>query len=248
MLRFSVLLFLVVLMPSTGKRQGCLRGAGHKLRPTPEKYLQECTLYAESACCSAGITEELAHSPVIKVQTTFWNRCGNLSPACETYMKKIECFYRCSPYIVHWAHPTQAAAISSVPICQRFCDNWYEACKSDHTCVSNWLTDWEIDDKRENHCKNECIPISEMYASGTDMCEKMWGDSLKVTRSPGLCFEMDKMDQKIFNCLSDRYSSRRRFSSSSSSSSSTSSSSSSSSNDVERFYPLRKPRRRELEE
>ncbi|XP_070605048.1 riboflavin-binding protein-like [Erythrolamprus reginae] len=238
MLRFSVLLFLAVLMPSIGKRQTCLRGAGHKRRPTQEKYLQECTLYAKSACCYPDITEELAHSPVTKVQTTFWNRCGNLSPACETYMKKIECFYRCSPHVAYWARPKQGGAISSVPICQRFCDNWYEACKNDRTCVSNWLIDWEIDNKGENHCQRDCIPISEMYTSGTDMCEKMWGGSLKVNRrSPCLCLEMDEVDPKVIKFIQDR-------------DSSSSSSSSSSNNDDgdEKFCRLRMQSIREVEE
>ncbi|XP_034270883.1 riboflavin-binding protein-like [Pantherophis guttatus] len=237
MLRFSVLLFLAVLMSSTGQRQRCLRGAGHKPRPTQEKYLQECTLYAKSACCYPNITEQLADSPVVKINTTFWNRCGNLSPECEAYMKKIECFYRCSPYIAYWARPRQPAAISSVPICKRFCDNWYEACKSDHTCVSNSLTDWKIDEKGENHCKNDCIPISEMYASGTHMCEKMWGASLKVAyRSPCLCLEMDEMDPEVIKFIQYR------------SSSSSSSSSSSDNNDEERFCRLRMQMRRELED
>jgi len=211
-----------------------MEGAVYKPRPTQEKYLQECTLYAKSACCYADITEELAHSPVIKINTTFWNRCGNLSKMCETYMKKIECFYRCSPYAAHWAHPEYAAAISSVPICQMFCDNWYEACKKDLTCVSNWLTDWEIDEKGENHCKNECIPYSEMYANGTDICENMWGDSLKISDSSCLCLEMDEMDPKAIELIQDR--------------SSSSSSSSSSNNDEERFCHLRMEKIRELEE
>ncbi|XP_015666784.1 riboflavin-binding protein-like [Protobothrops mucrosquamatus] len=239
MLRFSVFLFLAVLMPSTGNIQTCLRGAGHKPRPTRERYLKECTIYAKSACCSADITKELAHSPVVKIDTTFWNRCGNLSSVCEAYMKKIECFYRCSPYAVKWAHPKHAAAISSVPICKKFCDDWYEACESDQTCVSNWLTDWEIDEKGENHCKNECIPISEMYANGTDMCEKMWGDSLKVSHSSCLCLNMDETDPKAIMLIRGRVLG-------SSSSSSSSLTRSINEDDVERFCQFRLKKEREL--
>ncbi|KAM3841759.1 riboflavin-binding protein-like [Vipera latastei] len=160
---------------------------------------------------------------------------------CETYMKKIECFYRCSPYAALWAHPNRAAAISSVPICEGFCDDWYEACKSDLTCVSNWLTDWEIDDKGENHCNNDCIPISEMYASGTDMCEKIWGDSLKVSHSSCLCLDMDETDPEGITLILGKV-----FRSSSSSSSS--SRSSSIEYDRERFCQFKLQMGRELQE
>ncbi|XP_033008145.1 riboflavin-binding protein-like [Lacerta agilis] len=204
MLRFSVPLFFAILAVSiSGKRQ-CLEGAAHKLRPSQENNLHECTLYSKSSCCSEDITKELADSPVIKVNTTYWNRCGNNSKLCQSYMKKIECFYRCSPYTAHWAHPLYAAAIVSVPMCQNFCDDWYEACKNDFTCVSNWLTDWAIDEKGENHCKNACIPYHEMYGNGTDMCKSMWGDSLKVSDSPCLCLQMDEMDSKVVKLLEER--------------------------------------------
>ncbi|KAJ6659556.1 hypothetical protein lerEdw1_018791 [Lerista edwardsae] len=77
-------------------------------------------------------------------------------------MKKMECFYRCSPHAAYWAHPNRKAAIKSVPVCKSFCDDWYEACKNDLTCVRNWLTDWEIDDKGENQCKHKCISYSKV--------------------------------------------------------------------------------------
>ncbi|XP_044297630.1 riboflavin-binding protein-like [Varanus komodoensis] len=202
MLRFLMLLLFAILAVSINEnRQECLKGVGHKLRPTQEKDLKECFIYKESSCCYAEITEELAHSPVIKVNTTYWNRCGNLSNLCESYMKKMECFYRCSPHTARWAHSQYAGAIQSVPICQSFCDDWYEACKNDLTCVSNWLMDWKIDANGENHCKNECISYSEMYVNGTDMCEKMWGESLKVSNSPCLCLRLNEMDNAVIKLM-----------------------------------------------
>ncbi|XP_061488830.1 riboflavin-binding protein-like [Rhineura floridana] len=232
MLKFSVLLLFAISAVSISGKRHCLEGAGHKRRPTQEKYLQECTLYAKSSCCHAGITEELAHSPVITINTTYWNRCGNLSKLCESYMKKIECFYRCSPYAAHWAHHQYADAIVSVPMCQNFCNDWYEACKNDLTCVNNWLTDWEIDEKGENHCKNECIPYREMYANGTDICESMWGDSLKVSDSPCLCLQMDEMDNKAIKLMEER----------------SSSSSSSSSSNEEQFCRLKMDKIKQLKQ
>ncbi|PKU34431.1 riboflavin-binding protein [Limosa lapponica baueri] len=77
-----------------------------------------------ASCCYADFTEQLAHSPVIKVNNSYWNRCGQLSKSCEDFTKKIECFYRCSPHAAHWIHPNYTAAIQSVPLCQSFCDDW----------------------------------------------------------------------------------------------------------------------------
>ncbi|XP_009946994.1 PREDICTED: riboflavin-binding protein isoform X2 [Leptosomus discolor] len=179
MLRFAITLFAVI-MSSTCQKYGCLEGDTHKLKPSPEPNMHECTLYSKSSCCYADFTEQLAHSPVIKVNNSYWNRCGQLSKSCEDFTKKIECFYRCSPHAARWIHPNYTAAIQSVPLCQSFCDEWYEACKGDSTCVRNWLMDWEWDESGENRCKNKCIPYSEMYANGTDMCQNMWGESFKL--------------------------------------------------------------------
>ncbi|EMP26962.1 Actin-binding protein IPP [Chelonia mydas] len=89
--------------------------------------------------------------------------CGQ--PGCEDYMKKIECFYRCSPHAAHWINPNYTAGIEFVPLCQNFCDDWYEACKNDSTCIRNWMTDWEWDENGVNHCKNECIPYNKPIQS-----------------------------------------------------------------------------------
>lgn len=43
------------------------------------------------------------------------------------------------------------ASLNRVPICDHFCDRWYDACRDDLTCVSNWIFDWE-------------------YANGTNVC------------------------------------------------------------------------------
>ncbi|XP_067423833.1 riboflavin-binding protein-like [Emydura macquarii macquarii] len=202
MLKFSVVLFFAILATSTCKKDRCLEGGIHKPRPSPEPDMHECTLYSESSCCYANFTEQLAHSPVSKVSNVYWNRCGSLSKSCEDYMKKIECFYQCSPHAADWMNSNYTAAIDFVPLCQNFCDDWYEACKNDSTCIRSWITDWEWDDNGENHCKNECIPYNKMYANATDMCQSMWGDSFKVSNSSCLCLQMNEKDAVAIKYLS----------------------------------------------
>ncbi|NXO10239.1 RBP protein, partial [Oriolus oriolus] len=218
MLRFAIT-FLAVITSSTCRQHGCLEGDTQKPKPSPEPNMQDCTLYSKSSCCYADFTEQLAHSPVIKVGNSYWNRCGQLSKSCEDFTKKIECFYRCSPHAARWIHPNNTAAIQAVPLCQSFCDDWYEACKDDSICVRNWLTDWEWDESGENHCKDKCIPYSEMYTNGTDMCQSMWGESFKVSESPCLCLQMNKKDSIAIKYLLSKSSEESSSSSSSSSSS-----------------------------
>uniref|UniRef100_A0A8D0GR97 Folate receptor-like domain-containing protein n=1 Tax=Sphenodon punctatus TaxID=8508 RepID=A0A8D0GR97_SPHPU len=203
---------------ATCKKDKCLEGGSHKNQPDPEPDFKECTLYTKSSCCSPDFTEELAHSPIIKVNTTYWDRCGTLSESCENYMKKIECFYQCSPHAARWSNPNYTAAIEFVPLCQNFCDDWYEACKDDSTCIHNWLIDWEYDEYGENHCKNRCFPYSQMYANGTDMCQNMWGNSFTVSDSSCRCLQMNEKDAVAVKYL--QLDSSEESSSSSSSSSS----------------------------
>ena len=30
-------------------------------------------------------------------------------------------------------------AVNRVPICSKYCDDWFEACKDDMTCAQDWL-------------------------------------------------------------------------------------------------------------
>nr|XP_048718120.1 riboflavin-binding protein-like isoform X2 [Caretta caretta] len=204
MFKFAVVLFFAILATSTCKWDRCLEGGTHKHRPSPEPDIHECTLYFESSCCYANFTEQLAHSPVIQVSNSYWNRCGILSKSCEDYMKKIECFYRCSPHAAHWINPNNTAGIEFVPLCQNFCDDWYAACKNDSTCIRNWMTDWEWDENGVNHCKNECTPYNKVYANGTDMCQSMWGNSLKVSESYCLCLQMNEKDAVAIKYLTSK--------------------------------------------
>ncbi|XP_040263296.1 riboflavin-binding protein-like isoform X1 [Bufo bufo] len=179
---------------------GCLHGKYHKVAPGPEPNMQECQLYSKSACCPANFTEKLSASPLIQVDNHYWNRCGNLSKMCEAYMKKVECFYQCSPDTHHWMNPNISSAMQGVPLCQSFCDGWFEACRSDRVCVRNFLTDWRVDETG-NHCRNDCIPYDQMYMNSTDLCQNIAGGSFVVSASPCQCLDMTPTDQKVIKYI-----------------------------------------------
>ncbi|XP_030061386.1 riboflavin-binding protein [Microcaecilia unicolor] len=178
----------------------CLEGNYHKPSPSAELDLEECHLYSASSCCYANFTEKLTPSPMVKLDNFFWDRCGNLSRQCESYIKQVECFYQCSPHASHWVHPNSSDAIRNVPLCQSFCDNWLEACSDDFTCAQNHLTDWRLEEDG-NYCRNACIPYSQMYDSGTDLCENTWGESFKVSNITGHCLELNEKDELVVKTI-----------------------------------------------
>ncbi|KAJ8279040.1 hypothetical protein COCON_G00061060 [Conger conger] len=186
-------------------KDGCLTRRGQKSFPSPETTMKECLLYSSASCCTANFTEELV-SPVTKVENTKWDICQPLSDRCETYMKRVECFYQCSPQAVHWTNPNYTAGVLHVPVCVSFCDSWFDACKDDLTCAKNWLTDfkWENDN---NQCQHDCLPFSTMYTNGSDLCRSMWGSSFMASSSEDRCLQMDDQDDKVLSrilCPSSR--------------------------------------------
>ncbi|XP_001508696.3 riboflavin-binding protein-like [Ornithorhynchus anatinus] len=203
MFLFPLLVLFTVLSHSDCKIDTCLPGKYHKPSPGPEPNMKACTLYLKNSCCPANFTELLAQSPVIGVSDTYWNRCGTLSKKCEEYMKKLECFYQCSPAAAHWKDPKNNLGMKFVPLCQNFCDDWFEACKLDHTCSRDWLTDWAVDEKGKKICQSQCLPYSEVYKNGTDLCESMWGQSFRAISRSCRCLEMDGRDEKLLKYITD---------------------------------------------
>nr|XP_020664933.1 retbindin isoform X1 [Pogona vitticeps] len=169
----------------------CLPGGKHKPSPSPEGQLGVCQVYAENACCSSEITQDLS-----KANDIYWNRCGSLSHRCEEYLQQVECFYRCSPMAFQWPHPHRPTALLAVPLCQSFCDQWYDACKDDLTCARNWLTDWKWGPDG-NNCSHDCLPYSQVYKDGKDLCETIWDDTFTVSADPCECLTLSASDAAV---------------------------------------------------
>ncbi|XP_062979347.1 retbindin [Elgaria multicarinata webbii] len=180
---------LTVLCASAkGIEDRCLSGGKHKSSPSPEGQLGICQIYAESACCSPEVAQDLS-----KANDIYWNRCGSLSSRCEEYMQQVECFYRCSPIAAQWPHPQRPTAMQAVPLCQSFCDQWYDACKEDLTCARNWLTDWHWGPDG-NNCSHDCLSYGQMYKDGKELCETIWDDSFAVSSDPCECLTLAASD------------------------------------------------------
>ncbi|KAK6468900.1 riboflavin-binding protein-like [Huso huso] len=169
----------------------CLKGGKHKPAPGPEPLLQECQLYSDNACCSAL-------SPV-SLDDIYWDQCGSLSPRCEGFLKRLACFYRCSPDAARWPHPSRPTAIQAVPLCLRFCQQWFDACKDDLTCARNWMRDTPA-----NNCTGNCVTFQQMYGGGRELCQSLWGDSfLAVPEEEGscACLTLNASDREVMEAL-----------------------------------------------
>jgi len=163
----------------TGKQE-CLTGARHKKMPTKMFGAPACQRYNQLSCCNTKTVEYIASSQQ-RVGNYSWSVCGPLSRNCNNFMRKMECFYQCEPSLAPWKHPTRKGGIKEVPICPMFCDNWYSACKDDMTCTKNWLGESDATKSVRSACPagQKCRKFSEIYESGREMCNTMWGDSLK---------------------------------------------------------------------
>jgi folate receptor len=165
----------------------CLRGDKHIEKPVPEpedESYQACFQWNDNACCTPEFTIQLANSNVSNIDGFHWSRCGDLSSQCRQFFIEIECFYRCSPNVAHFANEQFASAFSNLPMCGDYCDRWYTACKDDYTCVTNWITDW-VYINGSNHCpeRSQCRPYSVVYGSGRGICNTLWGSSFFYSQS-----------------------------------------------------------------
>ncbi|XP_007905340.1 riboflavin-binding protein [Callorhinchus milii] len=177
----------------------CLAGRQHKGTPGPEADLHECPLYSDNACCRAeSLKDDLPNLPGARINDFYWNRCGLFSPKCEQFMKQMACFYLCSPDTALWVHSINPTSLHNVPLCQGFCDQWYSACESDLTCTKDWLTEWKSNTSGST-CSGKCTPFGEVYKDGKDLCESMWGDSIKV-RSCN-CLNLNETDKGVIETL-----------------------------------------------
>ncbi|XP_064180055.1 retbindin [Anguilla rostrata] len=177
----------------------CLQDGKHKATPGPEPHLKDCRLYADNACCSENDAQEIAASPVTKVDDVVWGRCGALSPSCEAFFRRAACFRRCSPDAARWPHPLDPASIQGVPLCRSFCRDWFEACKADLTCTGHRGGERKKG-PRGNNCTGNCVTYQQVYRDGRGLCETLWGDAF-VTVEDEAREEKEEKEEASCGCL-----------------------------------------------
>lgn len=69
-------------------------------------------------------TQTLCHKVLIKDGTMLVPTALLPSLRCKGFLKRVSCFYRCSPDAARWPHPHRRSYIQAVPLCHSFCRDW----------------------------------------------------------------------------------------------------------------------------
>ncbi|KAM3616559.1 uncharacterized protein V6R79_019886 [Siganus canaliculatus] len=196
-----VLVFLLALSRgslSLNITNMCMDATHHKAEPGPEGELyQQCAPWKDNACCTANTSAE-AHEDNSYLYNFNWNHCGIMSDKCKKHFIQDTCLYECSPHLGPWIQPSDVSwrkeRILDVPICNEDCTEWYEDCKDDFTCMTNWHKGWNWS-SGVNQCPegNTCKKWTEVYPTAKSMCEEIWSNSYlytDYTKDSGRCIQL----------------------------------------------------------
>lgn len=172
----------------------CVDGRHQKSTPGPETGLmaEHCKRWADRSCCTAETTQGVHGDNWLNFDK---NHCGPLSAKCKEFFTRDDCFYECSPNVGPWLvedhRVIRNEKFLDIPLCKSDCDEWWEACKHEMTCLDNWSKGFNWT-SGINTCPQgkPCRPFTEMYTDSVDFCNTIWG-SFKVAVDPGMdCFSM----------------------------------------------------------
>ena len=127
-----------------------------------------------------------------------------MSTGCQAYFDAENCFYECDKNVGKWRKHSDcnekdadvnnhnAWQIEAMPIRASTADAMYEACKDDYfpdskgmwgTEAGNWEDAWNtrvsVDANGANTGTGTCKKGSEIWTSGQDMVENVWGTAFK---------------------------------------------------------------------
>ncbi|XP_069573361.1 folate receptor [Brachyistius frenatus] len=183
---------------SLDKLNMCMDAKHHKIEPGPEgKLYSQCAPWRDNACCMANTTEG-AHNDSSYLYNFNWEHCGPMSDQCKKHFIQDTCFYECSPHLGPWIQKADEGwrkqRILGVPLCKEDCESWWEDCKNDFTCKTNWHKGWDWS-TGFNRCPKDskCRNWTEVYPTPKSMCEQIWSNSYLYTthiKSTGRCMQL----------------------------------------------------------
>lgn len=186
---------LFVLFIVSIRAEQCLPSSLHKNTSSEAtKDYAECNAWSKDTCCTADFTEKLNQTRTRELYGFHWGHCKNISKKCEQFLIDEECFYSCEPRLIRWRHTNAPVnpSVKGVPICGDYCDDWYEACKDDETCVKDWQVGFDYSNMTYTCPKNAtCSTFKQVYGSGKELCNTMWGKSFLYVDPKCPCSRMD---------------------------------------------------------
>lgn len=102
-----------------------------------------------------------------------------------------ECFYQCEPMLGYFQIDA-SGYISHVPVCASYCERWFAACRTDLTCVADWLADFDYAVNGNNSCpaNSTCTTFEQQYGDARGLCNRMWGDAFFYSEDEDNCTVM----------------------------------------------------------
>ena len=211
LLQFAVITcFIWNLQAGKAYHPVCFDGTYQKQEPEPETAgLKQCDAWKSLSCCTVETAVQVAidASPLYNFN---YSHCGTLSEKCLAWFIKNHCFYECSPNIGPWIVPTNSSRrkerFKNLPLCKNDCDNWWDACKDDRTCVENWSKDFEWS-TGANACPNntDCKSFQSVFKNATYFCEHVYGPNDYKIVSKGECmrinFTGENPNDKVANAV-----------------------------------------------
>ncbi|RWS17819.1 Folate receptor beta-like protein, partial [Dinothrombium tinctorium] len=202
-MRLEACIFIVIAMvlqtlasQNRNLLNSCMDTNYHKKEPGNETQLfGECTRWQENGCCTPNTTRRF-HETVnqfnFDLSHCYEQTNRTMSEKCKKFFHQDICFYGCEPHVGHWFINVNLSfareRMYKVPLCASVCNEWWNACKKEFTCHSNWPKNYK---SIKNHCSNStCKRFDQVWTSASDFCENVWNHSWKYTNDKEPCMKM----------------------------------------------------------
>ncbi|TPP66638.1 Folate receptor alpha [Fasciola gigantica] len=165
----------------------CPLGPHHKNEPSAEPGLVDiCHEWAERSCCTADTLKKSQTGLIYNFDHSHCNR--TMSEKCEAMFLRDLCFYQCSPNLGPWIIRSERKVgterMYAAPLCMSDCNEWWEACRHEQTCVENWSYEFDWSTGR-NTCPQgrDCLSFEQVYGNASQFCHAVWDGSWAATSS-----------------------------------------------------------------
>lgn len=157
----------------------------------------------KSTCCTDKYSQVLQNQGVEALYNWSWSLCyvngsstvAPISATCKQYLYWQEASYNCDPYMAYYQDPEYIGTgiLKNVPLCQLYCDGWFEACKNDYTCVSDWVNGFSFVNSSyvcPGDSATQCRTFGEIYGNGRNLCNTMWSTTYVASSNDSACMSL----------------------------------------------------------
>jgi len=120
-----------------------------------------------------------------------FNHCPgrNMSDRCLAFMNYQECNFGCDPYLTGLINNYYNGdpSFTAIPVCANYCNEWFDACKNDYTCVTNWETWPTTNGQYSCPAGSTCSTFASRFVNGSGICNLLWGNVYTYSTDINTC-------------------------------------------------------------